>query len=328
MHSDSSSRAAHAPRFVAPRALGPGSHLRLIAPAGPFDRDAFQVAVERLRRRFTVTYDDGIFDRQAYLAGDDARRLGELRAALADPAVDALVAARGGYGAMRLLPGLDVAEVAQARKLLVGFSDLTALHALWQRAGLRSLHASMIAALGRLPEQRLERWSAALRGELPVEEIPGRWSTRGKVVAEVVGGNLAVLCALLGTPYFPPVDGAILLLEDIGEAPYRVDRMLTSLRLAGIFARTAGVLLGDFTRCEPQRDGRTVDEVLRERLGDLACPVLCGLAVGHGDSENLEVPLGALAELDADRGCVTFLQGAVEPRPDDGSDGGSDGGAA
>lgn len=314
MPSDPSSRAAHDPRFAALPALGPGSHLRLIAPSGPFDRDGFLVAVERLRRRFTVTYDDGIFDRQAYLAGGDERRLGELRAALADPAVDALVAARGGYGAMRLLPGLDVAEVARARKLLVGFSDITALHALWQRAGLRSLHASMIAALGRLPEERVERWSAALAGELPAEELAGRWSTRGRVVAPVVGGNLAVLCALLGTPYFPPVDGAILLLEDVGEAPYRIDRMLTSLQLAGVFERAAGVLLGDFTRCEPQRDGRTVDEVLRERLGGLARPVLCGLAIGHGDSENLEVPLGAPAELDADRGCVTFLQGAVAPR--------------
>jgi muramoyltetrapeptide carboxypeptidase len=317
MHSKPSSRAEPRARFLAPPALGPGSHLRLIAPSGPFDQQAFLVAVERLRRSFTVTYSEAIFDRQAYLAGSDERRLAELRAALADPAIDAVVAARGGYGAMRLLPGLEVAEVARARKLLVGFSDITALHALWQRAGLRSLHASMIAALGRLPEERILRWSAALRGELRAEAIPGRWSTRGKVVAPVVGGNLAVLCALLGTPYLPPLDGAILLLEDVGEAPYRIDRMLTSLLLSGVLERAAGVLLGDFTRCEPARDGRTVDEVLRERLGGLGLPVLCGIAVGHGDDENHEVPLGALAELDADRGCVTFLQGAVDARPDD-----------
>lgn len=301
------------PRFAGLPALGPGSHLRLIAPSGPFDREAFGVAVERLRRRFTVSYDEALFERHGYLAGSDERRQGELRAALADPAVDAVVAARGGYGAMRLLPGLEVAEVARARKLLVGFSDVTALHALWQLAGLRSLHASMIAALGRLPEARLARWSAALAGELPQPGLTGRWATSGKVVAPVLGGNLAVLCALLGTPYFPPVDGAILLLEDVGEAPYRVDRMLTSLALAGVLERVAGVLLGDFTRCEPQRDGRTVDEVLRERLGDLGVPVLGGLPIGHGDEENLEVPLGALAELDADSGRVTFLQGAVEP---------------
>lgn len=304
-------------RFARLPPLRPGSHLRVIAPSSPFDREAFQRAVTRLRERFTVTYDEGLFERAGFLAGSDERRLGELRAALRDPGVHAVVAARGGYGAMRLLPELDVAEIARARKLLVGFSDVTALHALWQHAGLRSLHGSMMAALGRLPEPRIERWVRALEGYVPLSGHGARWSTRGRVVAPLVGGNLALLCALLGTPYFPPVDGAILLIEDVGEAPYRIDRMLTSLRLAGVFTRAAGVLVGDFTRCAAQADGRTVEEVLHERLSTLDRPVLCGVPIGH-DDENWEVALGALVELDADRGHVTFLQGAVEASGYDG----------
>lgn len=300
-----------ATRFAPVRGLREGGHLRVIAPSSPFDRASLTVGVERLRRRYVVSYDEGLFATEGFLAGDDARRLEELHAALRDPTVDAIVCARGGYGAMRLLPSIDLALVGSARKLLVGFSDVTALHALWQRAGLRSLHGAMVAALGRLPEARVARWMQAVESHVPFEGHAPVWSTRGRVVAPVVGGNLAILAALSGTPFFPPVDDAILLIEDVGEAPYRVDRMLTTLRLSGALARCAGVLIGDFTRCEPQKDGRDVDTVLRDRLGDLEIPVLMRVPVGHADEESWEVALGGLAELDADRGLVTFLQSAV-----------------
>ena len=300
-----------ATRFAPVRGLREGGHLRVIAPSSPFDRASLMVGVERLRRRYVVSYDEGLFATEGFLAGDDARRLEELHAALRDPTVDAIVCARGGYGAMRLLPSIDLALVGSARKLLVGFSDVTALHALWQRAGLRSLHGAMVAALGRLPEARVARWMQAVESHVPFEGHAPVWSTRGRVVAPVVGGNLAILAALSGTPFFPPVDDAILLIEDVGEAPYRVDRMLTTLRLSGALARCAGVLVGDFTRCEPQKDGRDVDTVLRDRLGDLGIPVLMRVPVGHADEESWEVALGGLAELDADRGLVTFLQSAV-----------------
>ncbi|MFO0685385.1 MAG: LD-carboxypeptidase [Sandaracinus sp.] len=298
-------------RFAPVRGLREGGHLRVIAPSSPFDRAAFDRGLERLRARYEVSFDEGLFSTEGFLAGDDARRLEELHGALRDPRVDAIVCARGGYGAMRLLPALDLALVGSARKLLVGFSDVTALHAVWQHAGLRSLHGSMVAALGRLPDERVARWMRAVEGYVPIEGHAPSWATRGRVVAPLVGGNLAILAALSGTPFFPPVDGAILLLEDVGEAPYRVDRMLTTLRLSGALARCAGVLVGDFTRCEPQKDGRDVDAVLRDRLGDLEIPVLMRVPVGHADDESWEVALGGLVELDADRGLVTFLQSAV-----------------
>ncbi len=304
---------AQTQRFAPVRGLRPGGHVRVIAPASPFERAALERGIERLRARYVVSHEPGLFEVDGFLAGDDARRLSELHAALADPSVDAIVAARGGYGAMRLLPSIDLELVRTARKLLVGFSDVTALHAVWQRAGLRSLHGSMVAALGRLPEERVERWMRAVEHHVPLEGHAPTWSTRGRVVAPVVGGNLAILAALSGTPFFPPVEGAILLVEDVGEAPYRVDRMLTTLRLSGALQRCAGVVVGDFTRCDPQEDGRDVDAVLRDRLGDLGIPVISRVPVGHADDESWEIALGGLAELDADRGLVTFLQSAVAP---------------
>jgi muramoyltetrapeptide carboxypeptidase len=301
------------PRFDGVRGLAPGGHLRVIAPSSPFDREAFDRGVASLRERYVVTFDDALFAKDGFFAGDDARRLAELHAALADDSVDAIVCARGGYGAMRLLAGIDVALVARARKLLVGFSDVTALHTVWQRAGLRSLHASMIGGLGRASEARVERWTRAVEGA-PAGVVPAVRIRGGRVTAPMVGGNLAVLAGLVGTPYAVPVDGCVLLLEDVGEAPYRIDRMLTTLRLAGVLARAAGVLVGDFTACAPRDDGRTVDDVLRDRLGDLSIPVASGIPIGHSDAENLEVALGGVVDLDADRGLVTFLQGAVAPR--------------
>lgn len=283
----------------------------MIAPSSPFEREAFDRGVARLRARYTVTFDDDLFAREGFLAGDDARRLDELHDALRDESVDAIVCARGGYGAMRLLSSLDLDLVRRAGKLLVGFSDVTALHAVWQRAGLRSLHASMVAALGKLPEARVERWTRAVEGHVPFTGHDAPIRTLGRVTAPLVGGNLAVVAALVGTPFEVPVDGCVLLLEDVGEAPYRVDRMLTTLRLAGVFARAAGVLLGDFTRCDPREDGRTVDAVLRDRLLDLAIPVVGPTPIGHDDAENWEVALGGLVDLDADRGVVTFLHSAV-----------------
>lgn len=301
------------PRFAYVRGLRPGGHLRVIAPSGPFDRERFDRGVMRLRERYTVTFDDGLFAKDAYLAGSDARRVGELHAALEDDAVDAIAAVRGGYGAMRLLPSIDLALVARSKKLLVGFSDVTCLHVVWQRAGLRSLHGSMVAALGVLPEERVARWTRAVEGYVPFTAHEPSWKTRGRVAAPLVGGNLANLAALAGTPFFPPVDGCVLLIEDVGEAPYRVDRLLTTLRLAGVFERVVGVVVGDFTRCGPGEDGKTVGAVLQERLGDLGLPVVMHVPVGHDDAENWEVTLGGLVELDADRGVVTFLQGAVAP---------------
>lgn len=296
------------PSFQKVRALRPASHIRVIAPASPFPAEDFARGVARLEERYQVSYSPSIRAREGFLAGDDARRLAELRTALQDPDVDAIVAARGGYGVTRLLPYLSIDDIREARKLLVGFSDLSALHASFQRAGLRSLHGSMVAGLGRASETELARWIAAVEGEPPapfegLETIAG-----GVAEGPLVGGNLAVLCALIGTPHAPPLDGAVLLLEDVGERPYRIDRMLTTLRQAGWLHRVAAIALGEFTACEAGPDGREITDVLHERLGDLGIPVVGGLPSGHGD-ENVELPLGAPARVSA--GHLSFLEGCV-----------------
>lgn len=291
-------------------ALREGSHIRAIAPAGTFDPTQFDEGVWRLSSRYRVTYDEGVHDREGYLAGSDERRERELREALEDPDVDAIVAVRGGYGSMRIADRFDVETVRRAKKLLVGFSDVTALHALWQRAGLCSIHGAMIAALGRGDPALVERWSRAVEGAVPPPLTGLTTIAEGRVEGPLIGGNLALLAAMTGTPLAPPVDGAILFLEDVGEAPYRVDRMLTQLALAGTLERVAGVVLGRFTESKPGPDGTGVDEVLRERLSRLAKPVLSGLPAGHVD-DNLELPLGATVTLDAGAGTVTFLRAAV-----------------
>ncbi|UJR78959.1 Muramoyltetrapeptide carboxypeptidase [Sandaracinus amylolyticus] len=272
----------------------------------------FARGVDRLRARYRVTYDQQISARAGYLAGDDARRLRELEDAIDDPDVDAIVAARGGYGAMRIASSIDPARVAAHPKLLVGFSDVTALHALWARAGVCSLHASMVAALGRGSDAMLARWIDVVEGKstCSFEGLTPIGASRAVIEAPVIGGNLALLAAMTGTPLAPPLDGAILFVEDVGEAPYRVDRMLTQLRLSGALENVAGVLVGSFTRCAPGADGTTVESVVAERLGDLDVPVLVGLPCGHVE-EPLELPLGARARIDGTRGCVTFVEPLV-----------------
>jgi len=285
------------------RKLAPGARVRLIAPAGPFDVAAFEAGVERLRRFYDVRYTEDILTRTGYLAGDDARRLRELRDALADPDTAAVIAARGGYGCTRLLPLLAADEVRAHAPLLVGFSDITALHALWAHASVGSLHGSMVAALGVSTEEQFERFCAALEGRFPARYEGLETLVAGRAEGILVGGNLAVLSALIGTPLFPPLDGAVLFLEDVTERPYRIDRMLTTWRSAGAFRGVRAIVLGAFTQCDPGPDGVSLGDVLRDRLLDLDVPVAAGLSAGH-IADNWELPFGRRVTLDAARGCL------------------------
>lgn len=268
--------------------------------------------MHRLRTRYEVTFRDDLLARKGYFAGDDARRLAELEQALADDDVRAILAARGGYGAARLLPALEIARVREARKLLIGFSDLTALHALWARARLRSLHASMACGLGAetFDGARFARWCSVAEGDPPppIDGLRALSGSRAVRSGPLAGGNLAVLVSLLGTPYFPPLEGAVLFVEDIGERPYRVDRMLTQLRHAGVLRGLAALVLGAFTDAAPGRDGTTVQDAIASCVDDLDVPVLSGIPAGHID-DNHELPLGTRVTVDAASGTLTFDEG-------------------
>ena len=288
--------------FSPARSIEKGSVLAVVAPSGSFKQESFDQGVEWLRERYEVRFDEGINSEEGYFAGSDERRLKELQEAIRDPEVDAILCARGGFGATRLLSCLSVEEVKQANKLLVGFSDATALHALWARAGVRSMHAPMVTALGRVSSEVRDNWRKAFEGNDEIKSWQGLETiTGGTAEGRLFGGNLSVLCALLGTPHAPSMDGTVLLLEDVGEKPYRVDRMLTSMIQAGCFEKCEGVVLGAFTEGEPGRDGVTVDDVLAERLGSLGIPVVKGFPAGHID-DNAPLTFGERACLDGEGG--------------------------
>jgi muramoyltetrapeptide carboxypeptidase len=297
--------------FAPPPALRARDRVAVIAPASPFDRASFEAGVALINARYRAEYGPGVFERQRYLAGDDTRRLRELTAALADPDVRAVFCARGGYGATRLLSRLAAAPVPGPPKVLVGFSDITALHLWLQSHGRISIHGPVLTKLGRLPAESRERLFAMIESASPPAPLRGTETHVGGVAeGPLLGGNLSVFTRLLGTPFMPPLEGAVLLLEDQGERPYRLDRMWTHLELAGAFRRVRGIALGSFTACEEKDASYTSVEVLRDLALATGLPCAGGFPVGHGEV-NEPLPLGARVRLDADRRTLTFLEPAV-----------------
>lgn len=295
--------------LLKPPALKPGDRVRVVAPAGPFPRETFEEGIRVLSSRYQPSFDPGIFSRNRYLAGDDDRRYRELWDALSDEQCRAVFCARGGYGTMRILQ--RIAVDALPPKLLVGFSDITALHLRWQAAGRASIHGPVMTQLGKQPPHSVERLFRLLESTSPIEPLTGgRAVVPGVVEGPLIGGNLSVLTRLLGTPYLPSLRGAILLLEDVTERPYRLDRMWHHLALAGVLDQVAGIAFGEFTACEEKDADYTSAHVLDALARDLGRPCAAGFAVGHGDI-NLALPLGCHARLDASAGTLEILEAAV-----------------
>lgn len=285
--------------------LQPGDRVAVVAPSGPFP-------MERYERGRAVLIDRGFEvvehlppERHRYLAGTDEQRLEGIHRALSDPSVRAIFAARGGYGAMRLLPSLDLQALARSGRPLVGFSDVTAIHLPLQRLGSRSVHGPVLTRLGEEPPDAVERLFSLLAGEVP-QPLQGRTVVPGGAAGHLIGGNLSVLTRLLGTPYMPDLHGAILLLEDVGERPYRLDRLFTHLRLAGITDQVAGFVLGDFTGCDDPEAGIEGPALMDELVAATGKPTIAGLPIGHAD-RHLAVPLGARVHIEG--GALHFDEG-------------------
>jgi muramoyltetrapeptide carboxypeptidase len=297
-------------RYRAFPALRPGDPVTAVAPAGPFDRASFEAGLEIIARRYQVHYDPGVLTRHRYLAGSDERRLGELASALTDTGSRAIFCARGGYGIMRLLAGLEGS--APAPKPVIGFSDITALHQLLQRQRLVSIHGPNLTQLARLDAHAQARLFELLESKAPAADLAGvETYVDGTAEGPLVGGNLSVLTRLLGTPFLAPLEGAVLLLEDVGERPYRLDRMWTHLALAGVFRQVRGIVLGDFTGCEEKDAEYSSADVLRELAAGTGLPCAAGFPIGHG-SQNQPVPLGVCVRLNAGSRRLTFLECAAE----------------
>ncbi len=279
--------------------------LGVFAPASPFDPQRFEIGSAVLQTRFPLKLHPQLLEQQGFLAGSDSVRLAAIDALLDDPAVSGLIAARGGYGVTRLLPHLDWSRFARAQKPIVGFSDLTALHlGLHHHLGLQSIHGPVVTQFADLGQDALDSLALALQNAPQIYAADGPVVAAGRAQGPLVGGCLSLVAALVGTPLLDWPTPPILALEDIGEAPYRIDRMLTQLRAAHLFKRVAGVVLGDFIRCEPKPGEPTALQVLTERLGDLGIPVLAGLPFGHG-TRNLAWIHGAPAVLDTTAGTLS-----------------------
>ena len=292
-----------------------GDRVGVVATGFAAPKGALEAGVAALRRRGLVpVLGDHLSCVDGYLAGDDAARAGDLDAAVHDSSLAAIWFARGGYGTARLLDRFDLPHLVRHPKLLLGYSDLTALFcAILRRASTVCLHAPMVAELGRPEAFHAPSLSAALAGRATALRIAARDVVRaGAAEGRLMGGNLTVLVHLLGTPYMPDLRGAILFLEETGEEAYRVDRLLQHLRSAGALAGVRGVLLGSFvvpptTRTFP--GDRDADEVLRDHLLPLNVPVVRGVPAGHGPGKHT-LPLGGVASLDTLRGRLAF-----DPRP-------------
>ncbi len=290
--------------WIVPPPLEPGSRLRVIAPSSPFDRALVLRGLGWLAERYRVEFDPGLFSREGYLAGSDARRLDELTRALTDPGVAGVLAARGGYGLTRIAHRTPVEELRAAPRWLVGFSDVTALHVEASRCRVASWHAPNVAGLGRSDPALRAAWIHALEAPSPPLQIDALSVWRGgRAVGRLFGGNLTVLftCAAAGRLTIP--DGAVLLLEDVSEQTYRLDRMLTALQVGGHLDRVSACAVGDFTDCAAGPYGVEATAVLAERLLQLGVPVLAGVPAGHGN-RNLPLPLGTRVIVDGDRGCL------------------------
>jgi muramoyltetrapeptide carboxypeptidase len=315
------------PPLLRPRRLQPGDTVALVNPSGAvFERHPYTIATETLQGLgFKVREAPHLRARRGHLAGTDAQRASDINAMFADPGVHGLLAVTGGSGGARMLGGVDYALLRANPKFLGGFSDLTALiNAVTRRTGLVTFHAPMGASEWNkfsvdqfrrvvMEGEALQMANPPATDDALVQRTQRITTLRGgRASGHLVGGNLAVLSAIAGSAYWPVFDGAILFLEEVNEYIYRVDRMLSTLALAGAFDRLAGVVIGAFTNCGPGVGyGRlTLDEVFDDHFGGLGVPVFSGASVGHIRLK-WTLPVGLPAEMDADAGTLRLLQPAV-----------------
>jgi muramoyltetrapeptide carboxypeptidase len=292
-------------RTIKPRAIRPGDKVGLVAPASSFNRQGFESGCRRLREMgYEPIYSESIFDRDLYFAGSAERRLRELEDMLRRDDVAAIICVRGGYGSNYLLENLDFELFAAHPKILLGCSDLTSLlTAIVDRTGLVTFHGPMVAkdiAEGTFDSSS---WQNAFTGasswNISTEGVDVLRSGRAR--GQLYGGCLSLLTASLGTPYEIRTEGTILFLEDVAEKPYRIDRMLMQLLLAGKFKGVRGVLFGEMLDCvQPGGQTYTLREVVMRVLGKLDVPIVYGLTSGHVSGGNITLPLGLEAELAAD----------------------------
>ncbi|MBC7774308.1 MAG: LD-carboxypeptidase [Phycisphaerae bacterium] len=314
------------PRLIKPRLLREGATVALIAPCSPPSQEKLAKGIANLTQfGFKIVEGKNLRSFNGYLAGTDAERLTDLHWAFKNPEIEAVWCIRGGYGATRLLPHIDYDLIRQHPKLLIGYSDVTALHlAIHQRTGLVTFHGPVAAS--DYPEDTLQHFRSVLMRPVAPYEIAAQTEgsemeppeyqpfmiTPGLAKGALTGGNLALLSSMAGTKFAPVFKNKIVFIEDVGEQPYRLDRMLTQLLQATDLAQAAGIALGVFNDCQPKQDSPSLSlpDALRDRLGGLGIPVVYGIPFGHAEHQ-ATFPYGIQARLDAEKMRLTILEEAV-----------------
>jgi muramoyltetrapeptide carboxypeptidase len=288
-----------------PRALRAGDRVAIVAPASPFVREEFDRGVEEVQALgFEPVFDERVFARRGFVAGEPAERAAAFMDAWGDPSISGVLCARGGYGSVQILPLLDLPAIRATAKVFVGYSDITTMLTwLTLQGGLVTFHGPMLA--GRFSQgidgYDRETFLRAVAATEPIGELPGgtlEVIRPGEASGMLIGGTLTQLLASLGTPYaFDPPPGHILFIDEVSERPYRMDRMLTQLRLSGLLARAAGVIFNELPGCDEPSGGATAREVVRDVMRDFPGPVVLGLRSGHTTGAALTLPFGVRATL-------------------------------
>ena len=310
---------------IKPPMLRRGDTIGLVSPSGKPQSVNIQTAIHRFREMGYRIWMDDVVRKTAqwgYLAGTDKERAESINNAFRNPEVDAIFCTTGGYGAQRILPLLDYDAIRDNPKIIIGFSDITALHhVIPKMTGLITFHGPTVSQMGgEFPDYNRDSLFKAVASPEPVGEITNpvngpliKTISDGKVTGELVGGNGSIICSLMGTPYELDMEGKVFLIENTKERPpYFVDRELTQLRLAGKLQRCGGVVYGECLRTTPEdvSQGQTMEEVVQDRIGDLSFPAIYDLCCRHG-RYNCTLPLGVKATLDASNGKLIIEESAV-----------------
>lgn len=295
---------------IKPPRLKQGEEIGIIAPAGPVTRSEIQPGIDLLESfGYRAVPAPHLYDREGYLAGDDICRLGDLHSTFRNGGIKAVFCARGGYGTLRLLDKINFDLIQRNPKIILGYSDITTLLlAIYKETGLITFHGPVVRELpengGRALKAFLELVST---DKSPTLKLDGTALREGKGSGRLLGGNLSLICHMIGTPFMPSTKGAILFIEDREEPLYRIDRMLTYLRLSGLIENLAGLVAGSFEDCGGEI---SINRLLLEAVSGVDIPVVCGLPVGHG-LENIPVPLGVRATLDTEKMTLSIMEASV-----------------
>lgn len=297
--------------MLKPNPLRVGDTVGIVAPAGPYDKDLFEKGIAALETMgFKVHVPDGLDRSKGFLAGSDRHRADIFNGCFRNEKIKGIFCARGGYGSLRILDLIDYRLIEDNPKVFVGFSDITAIHmTLLDRCRLITFHGPVVTRLGEADPETLDSLTAAVSSgrKLEIKVKSGTIVQSGRCEGVVSGGNLTTLCHLLGTPYAPVFRNHILLLEDVAEAPYKINRKLFQMKLSGCLDGVGGIMLGDFNDCGSRRE---LIATMKEVFKDMKIPIMAGFNFGHG-TPNLTVPLGLNAILDTEKRSLMFEESAT-----------------